>query len=103
MFKWAVNALEFAFQRTKRDILHLPDEQFQMLRHKVGICVALLMGHFDILGARSSLEAMREKERQRLQEEQQGLDLDNHPAIVEAGETDDDDDDHCGGESGPMK
>ncbi|KAG7091470.1 hypothetical protein E1B28_010501 [Marasmius oreades] len=102
-FKWAVNALEFAFQRTKRDILHLPDEQFQMLRHKVGICVALLMGHFDILGARSSLEAMREKERQRLQEEQQGLDLDNHPAIVEADEADDDDDDHCGGENGPME
>ncbi|KAK1216773.1 Suppressor of Sensor Kinase (SLN1) [Marasmius sp. AFHP31] len=68
-FKWAVNALEFAFQRTKRDILHLPDEQFQMLRHKVGICVALLMGHFDILGARSSLEATREKERQKLQGE----------------------------------
>ncbi|KAK1236135.1 Suppressor of Sensor Kinase (SLN1) [Marasmius sp. AFHP31] len=66
-FKWAVNALEFAFQRTKRSILHLPDEQFQMLRHKVGICITLLMGHFDILGARSSLEAMREKERLELQ------------------------------------
>ncbi|KAL0577590.1 Suppressor of Sensor Kinase (SLN1) [Marasmius crinis-equi] len=71
-FKWAVNALEFAFQRTKRSILHLPDEQFQMLRHKVGICITLLIGHFDILGARSSLEAMREKERQE-QQRLQGL------------------------------
>ncbi|KAJ3850583.1 hypothetical protein EV368DRAFT_45000 [Lentinula lateritia] len=66
-FKWAVNALEFAFQRTKRNILHLPDEQFQMLRQKVGNCITLLMGHFDILGARSSLEALREKERQEQQ------------------------------------
>lgn len=63
-FKWAVNALEFTFQRTKRNILHLPDEQFQMLRHKVGICITLLMGHFDILGARTSLEARREREKQ---------------------------------------
>ncbi|KIK71379.1 hypothetical protein GYMLUDRAFT_211576 [Collybiopsis luxurians FD-317 M1] len=63
-FKWAVNALEFTFQRTKRNILHLPDEQFQMLRQKVGNCITLLMGHFDILGARSSLEALREKEKQ---------------------------------------
>ncbi|KAF5384696.1 hypothetical protein D9757_006245 [Collybiopsis confluens] len=62
-FKWAVNALEFTFQRTKRNILHLPDEQFQMLRQKVGTCITLLMGHFDILGARSSLVALREKER----------------------------------------
>ncbi|KAJ3786370.1 hypothetical protein GGU11DRAFT_770606 [Lentinula aff. detonsa] len=66
-FKWAVNALEFAFQRTKRTILHLPDEQFQMLRQKVGNCITLLMGHFDILGARSSLEALRERARQEQQ------------------------------------
>ncbi|THU91633.1 Pkinase-domain-containing protein [Dendrothele bispora CBS 962.96] len=66
-FKWAVNALEFAFQRTKRNILHLPEEQFQVLRHKVGVCITLLMGHFDILGARSSLEALKEKERQEQQ------------------------------------
>ncbi|KAG7099580.1 hypothetical protein E1B28_001410 [Marasmius oreades] len=82
-FKWAVNALEFAFQRTKRSILHLPDDQFQMLRHKVGICITLLMGHFDILGARSSLEAMREKERQE-QQRLQGIEL---PIVLE----DDDD------------
>lgn len=38
-----------------------------MLRQKVGNCITLLMGHFDILGARSSLEALREKARQEQQ------------------------------------
>ena len=35
-----------------------------MLRQKVASCMTLLISHFDILGARSSLEAKREKERQ---------------------------------------
>jgi mitogen-activated protein kinase kinase kinase len=35
-----------------------------MLRHKIAICINLLTGHFDILGARSSLEARKEKEKQ---------------------------------------
>ncbi|KAI3621992.1 ste ste11 protein kinase [Moniliophthora roreri] len=80
-FKWAVNALEFAFQRTKRNILHLPDDQFQMLRHKVGICITLLMGHFDILGARSTIEAMREKEKQK--QEEQRIKAAEVPSAVE--------------------
>lgn len=63
-FKWAVNALEYTFQRTARSIRYLPDDQFRMLQHKVGICITLLMGHFDILGARTSLEARKAKERQ---------------------------------------
>ncbi|KAF8898471.1 hypothetical protein BD779DRAFT_1607269 [Infundibulicybe gibba] len=63
-FKWAVNALEFTLHRTKRNILHLPDEQFEMLRHKVASCMTLLISHFDILGARSTLEARKEKEKQ---------------------------------------
>jgi mitogen-activated protein kinase kinase kinase len=64
-FKWAVNALEFTMHRTRRNnILHLPDEQFEMLRQKVASCMTLLISHFDILGARSILEARREKERQ---------------------------------------
>jgi mitogen-activated protein kinase kinase kinase len=62
-FKWAVNALEFTLHRTKRNILHLPDDQFEMLRHKVASCMTLLISHFDILGARSK-EAGKEKERQ---------------------------------------
>ncbi|KAJ6580656.1 kinase [Mycena capillaripes] len=63
-FKWAVNALEFTFSRIKRNIQQLPEEQFQMLRHKVAKCMTLLIHHFDILGARSTVEAKKEKERQ---------------------------------------
>ncbi|KAH0590289.1 hypothetical protein H2248_000451 [Termitomyces sp. 'cryptogamus'] len=66
-FKWAVNALEFTYYRTKRNILQLPDEQFETLKHKVGSCANFLQGHFDILGARSILEARKEKEKQRQQ------------------------------------
>ncbi|TFK36808.1 hypothetical protein BDQ12DRAFT_608772 [Crucibulum laeve] len=63
-FKWAVNALEFTHHRTRRNILHLPADQFEMLRHKVASCMTLLISHFDILGARSTLEARKEKEKQ---------------------------------------
>jgi len=63
-FKWAVNALEFTLHRTKRNILHLPDEEFEMLRQKVASCMTLLISHFDILGARSIFEARKEKEKQ---------------------------------------
>ena len=63
-FKWAVNALEYTLQRTKRNILHLPDEEFEMLRQKVASCMTLLISHFDILGARSISEARKEKEKQ---------------------------------------
>lgn len=65
-FKWAVNALEFTMQRTKRNILHIPDGQFDNLRHRVGVCMALLISHFDILGARGNLEAKMEKEKQEM-------------------------------------
>lgn len=64
-FRWAVNALEFALQRTRRNnILEMPGDQFEMLRQKVASCMTLLISHFDILGARSTLEARKEKERQ---------------------------------------
>ncbi|KIL71828.1 hypothetical protein M378DRAFT_115409 [Amanita muscaria Koide BX008] len=63
-FKWAVNALEFTLHRTKRNILHLPNEQFEMLRAKVATCMTLLINHFDILGAKSLLEAKRDKGKQ---------------------------------------
>jgi mitogen-activated protein kinase kinase kinase len=62
-FKWAVNALEFTLHRTKRHILHMPDDEFEMLRQKVASCMTLLIHHFDILGARSSSEARKEKEK----------------------------------------
>ncbi|KAF9821817.1 hypothetical protein IEO21_00247 [Rhodonia placenta] len=64
-FRWAVTALEFTLHRTRRNnILQLPDDQFEMLRQKVASCMTLLISHFDILGARSTIEAKREKERQ---------------------------------------
>jgi len=63
-FKWAVNALEYTYQRTKRTLLLLPDNQFSSLQFKVSSVITLLMGHFDILGARTSLEAQKEKEQE---------------------------------------
>ncbi|KAI0702419.1 kinase [Cytidiella melzeri] len=64
-FRWAVSALEFTLHRTRRNnILQLPDDQFEMLRQKVASCMTLLISHFDILGARSNLEAKREQEQQ---------------------------------------
>lgn len=64
-FRWAVTSLEFTLHRTRRNnILHLPDDQFEMLRQKVASCMTLLISHFDILGARSTVEAEREKKRQ---------------------------------------
>ena len=62
-FKSAVNALEFTLHWTRRNsILQLPDDQFEMLRQKVASCMTLLISHFDILGARSTIEARMEKE-----------------------------------------
>ncbi|EPQ61084.1 kinase [Gloeophyllum trabeum ATCC 11539] len=73
-FRWAVNALEFALHRTRRNnILQLPEDQFEMLRQKVASCMTLLISHFDILGARSSL-AQKERERQEELLRQQALD-----------------------------
>ncbi|KDQ20448.1 hypothetical protein BOTBODRAFT_307461 [Botryobasidium botryosum FD-172 SS1] len=63
-FRWAINALEFAMIRTRgKYILQLSESDFSLLRQKVASCVTLLVSHFDILGARSSLEAKKEKER----------------------------------------
>ncbi|KAI0651546.1 kinase [Trametes meyenii] len=89
-FRWAVTALEFTLHRTRRNnILHLPDDQFEMLRQKVASCMTLLISHFDILGARSTLEAKREKERQeellRQQASNRRSDEDEEEAAFQAG------------------
>jgi len=80
-FRWAVNALEFTLHRTRRNnILDMPDDQFEMLRQKVASCMTLLISHFDILGARSTLEARKEKERQEgLLREQTSITTDEEP------------------------
>jgi len=73
-FRWAVNALEFARKRVGTHvILRLPGEEFALLRKKVAMCMSLLIRHFDILGARSTLEAKRERERQEEIRRQQAL------------------------------
>lgn len=63
-FKWAVAALEFAMAITSsRHLLSMDEEQFNRLRSKVAGCMSLLISHFDIMGARSSLAAQAEKQR----------------------------------------
>ncbi|KAJ5091726.1 hypothetical protein NUU61_006596 [Penicillium alfredii] len=63
-FKWAVAALEFAMAITSsRHLLSLNEDQFARLRLKVAGCMSLLISHFDIMGARSSLAAQAEKQR----------------------------------------
>ena len=61
-FRWAINALEFTLRQTRRNIVHMPHDQFRMLQRKVARCMELFMHHFDVLGARS--KARQEKERQ---------------------------------------
>ncbi|PWN24496.1 hypothetical protein BDZ90DRAFT_282425 [Jaminaea rosea] len=68
-FKWAVAALENAVQVTRNEnIFHLSEDDFAMMRAKVASCVALLISHFDILGARSSV-ANAKAEQERLERE----------------------------------
>ncbi|TIC24828.1 hypothetical protein E3Q11_03552 [Wallemia mellicola] len=62
-FRWAVNALESAMSISQgENILELKSNEFDLLREKVAMCMTLLVSHFDILGARSSFEAKKEKE-----------------------------------------
>lgn len=63
-FRWAVTALEFAMMMTRgQNILQINDEEYLRLRTKVAGCMSLLISHFDIMGARSSLAAQAEKQR----------------------------------------
>jgi mitogen-activated protein kinase kinase kinase len=63
-FRWAVLALEFAMFMTRgRHILALGEEEYERVRAKVGGCMAVLISHFDIMGARSNLAAQAERER----------------------------------------
>ena len=63
-FKWAVVALEFAMVMTQGpNILSITDEEFTKLRTKVAGCMSLLISHFDIMGARSTLAAQAERQR----------------------------------------
>lgn len=63
-FRWAVLALEFAMVMTQgQHILALGEEEYAKLRAKVAGCMSLLISHFDIMGARSTLAAQAEKQK----------------------------------------
>lgn len=63
-FKWAVIALEFAMVMTRgRNILDISEEDYKRIRLKVAGCMSVLISHFDIMGARSTLAAQQEKSR----------------------------------------
>ncbi|KAK2784535.1 Suppressor of Sensor Kinase (SLN1) [Onygenales sp. PD_12] len=62
-FKWAVLALEFAMIVTHgQGVLAISEEEYCLLRVKVAGCMSLLISHFDIMGARSTLAARAEKQ-----------------------------------------
>ena len=63
-FRWAVVALEFAMMMTRgQNILSIGEEEYAKLRVKVARCMSLLVSHFDIIGARSTMAAQAEKQR----------------------------------------
>lgn len=63
-FKWAVVALEFAMGMTRgQNILSINCEDYALLQAKVAGCMSVLIGHFDILGARSTIAAQAERRR----------------------------------------
>ena len=63
-FRWAVVALEFAMMMTRgQNILSISDEEYAKLREKVAGCMSLLISHFDIMGAKSTVAAQAEKQR----------------------------------------
>lgn len=66
-FRWAVQALEFAMvMTTGQHILALGEEEYSKFRAKVAGCMSLLISHFDIMGARSTLAAAQ-AEKQRIE------------------------------------
>ncbi|KAG8690686.1 Suppressor of Sensor Kinase (SLN1) [Ceratobasidium sp. 423] len=76
-FRWAVYALEFAMSRTRgRNILRIPPESFGLLQRKVSSLMTLLVSHFDLLGARASIEREREEQIRRKERMQQASQFD---------------------------
>ena len=63
-FRWAVVALEFAMMMTRgQNILSIGEDEYAKLRAKVARCMSLLISHFDIIGARSTMAAQAEKQK----------------------------------------
>lgn len=77
-FRWAVVALEFAMMMTRgQNILSISDEEYSNLRLKVAGCMSVLISHFDIMGARSTIAAQAERQRQNLLDGKNLVDLKN--------------------------
>ncbi|EMD01011.1 hypothetical protein BAUCODRAFT_192422 [Baudoinia panamericana UAMH 10762] len=75
-FRWAVVALEFAMMMTRgQNILGISEEEYATLRAKVAGCMSLLISHFDIMGARSTVAAQAEKQRVEMSGRQLKLDI----------------------------
>ncbi|KAF2460733.1 Ssk2-type MAP kinase [Lineolata rhizophorae] len=63
-FRWTVVALEFAMLMTRgQNILSMSEFEYAKMRVKVAGCMSLLISHFDIMGARSTMAAQAEKQR----------------------------------------
>ncbi|TKA25754.1 hypothetical protein B0A50_05851 [Salinomyces thailandicus] len=76
-FRWAVVALEFAMMMTRgQNILGISENEYATLRAKVAGCMSLLISHFDIMGARSTVAAQAEKLRMEAQSSGKQLRLD---------------------------
>jgi len=68
-FRWAVIALEFAMVANHgSNIFGLSEEAFSLLHNKVAKCMILLISHVDILGAKSSHEAIEEEKEEGYEE-----------------------------------
>jgi mitogen-activated protein kinase kinase kinase len=77
-FRWAVVALDFAMIMTQgQNILSMNEEEYGRLRANVAGCMSLLVSHFDIMGARSTLAAQMEKQRADSTSGKHRLDLSN--------------------------
>lgn len=62
-FRWGVGALEFLMLMIRgNNILLIDDAMFLKIREKVGKSMALLLTHFDVLGAKSKVAAKLQRE-----------------------------------------
>lgn len=83
-FRWAVQALEFAMGLTRgKHILALGENEYAKLRRKVAGCMSVLISHFDIMGARSSIAAQAEKQRAEAGYNRQGQITEDDEAAAE--------------------
>lgn len=63
-FRWAVLALECCLKTTRgQNIFSFTEVEYSRLRASVSGCMSLLISHFDIMGARSTLAAQAEKQK----------------------------------------